>query len=82
MRLAWTDAKGAPLRSFSRLRQSLGSEAGKVRFAMNAGMYEQDGGCRDALYLDGAISSLWVPGSGRQDERAPLGPMVVVMDRR
>ncbi len=37
--------------------------------------------CEDALYLDGAVSSLWVPSSGRRDADYPLGPMVVVSDR-
>ncbi|MBI3675548.1 MAG: phosphodiester glycosidase family protein [Proteobacteria bacterium] len=37
--------------------------------------------CKNALYLDGAISSLWVPSQNRQDDGAPLGPIVVVMVR-
>ncbi|NOT41717.1 MAG: hypothetical protein HOP13_14605 [Alphaproteobacteria bacterium] len=37
--------------------------------------------CEDALYLDGAVSSLWVPSSGRRDAGYRLGPMVVVSDR-
>jgi uncharacterized protein YigE (DUF2233 family) len=32
----------------------------------------------NALYLDGGVSSLWDPASGRQDVRAPLGPLIVV----
>ena len=35
-------------------------------------------GCRDALYLDGAVSSLWDRGAGRQDGYSSLGPMVAV----
>jgi uncharacterized protein YigE (DUF2233 family) len=34
--------------------------------------------CRDALYMDGAVSSLWEPSSGRLDDNYDLGPMVVV----
>ncbi|HZZ37215.1 MAG TPA: hypothetical protein VFE03_15950 [Caulobacteraceae bacterium] len=35
--------------------------------------------CPDALYLDGAVSSLWTPELGRRDGRTNLGPMVVVL---
>ncbi|HEX2591640.1 MAG TPA: phosphodiester glycosidase family protein [Rhizomicrobium sp.] len=38
-------------------------------------------GCPDALYLDGAISSLWVPSQRRRDQGAELGPMIVVLER-
>ena len=37
--------------------------------------------CRNALYLDGVVSSLWVPSLGRKDARYPLGPMIVVSGR-
>jgi uncharacterized protein YigE (DUF2233 family) len=36
-------------------------------------------GCRDALYLDGAVSGAWIPSRKRMDDHAPLGPMVVVL---
>lgn len=32
----------------------------------------------NALYLDGAVSSLWDPATERMDARAPIGPMLVV----
>lgn len=32
----------------------------------------------NALYLDGSVSSLWDPATGRQDARALLGPLIVV----
>jgi uncharacterized protein YigE (DUF2233 family) len=32
--------------------------------------------CADALYLDGNVSSLYSKGLGRDDERAPLGPII------
>ena len=35
-------------------------------------------GCRNALYLDGAVSSLWDPGAGRRDGYSSLGPMIAV----
>jgi uncharacterized protein YigE (DUF2233 family) len=36
-------------------------------------------GCRDALYFDGAVSSLWDPATDRQDARDDLGPLVAVL---
>jgi uncharacterized protein YigE (DUF2233 family) len=40
-------------------------------------------GCRDALYLDGAISGMWAPALGRMDDdRGPFGAFVVVESRR
>jgi uncharacterized protein YigE (DUF2233 family) len=39
-------------------------------------------GCPDALFLDGAVSSLWAPSMGREDARAGLGTFVVVLSRR
>ena len=36
-------------------------------------------GCRDALSFDGAVSSLWDPAHGRQDQRQDLGPLVAVL---
>ncbi|WP_426339661.1 phosphodiester glycosidase family protein [Pseudoduganella sp. S-14] len=35
--------------------------------------------CRDALYLDGSVSSLYSPALGRNDYRADLGPMIGVI---
>ena len=35
--------------------------------------------CRDALYFDGAVSSLWDPTDDRQDARDDLGPLVAVL---
>lgn len=36
--------------------------------------------CSDALYLDGAISSLYAPGLGRRASGAKLGPMIGVVE--
>lgn len=36
-------------------------------------------GCRDALYLDGYVSSLWAPELRRRDRTRGLGPMAVVL---
>ncbi|MBX9926868.1 MAG: phosphodiester glycosidase family protein [Hyphomicrobiaceae bacterium] len=37
--------------------------------------------CANALYLDGSISSLWAPSSGRQDEFWPVGPIVAAVPK-
>jgi uncharacterized protein YigE (DUF2233 family) len=36
--------------------------------------------CQDALYLDGAVSSLFHPESGRNDSTVDLGPMIAVVE--
>jgi uncharacterized protein YigE (DUF2233 family) len=38
--------------------------------------------CINALYLDGEVSSLWDGASGRNDQKYPLGPMLVVSKRQ
>ena len=43
LRLAWRDKSKQPLPSLSALEAALGIEAAQVRFAMNAGMYGEDG---------------------------------------
>lgn len=41
--------------------------------------YFRDGlKCRNALFLDGSVSSLWDPEHGRVDGGPPLGPLIVV----
>jgi uncharacterized protein YigE (DUF2233 family) len=35
----------------------------------------------NALFLDGNVSSLWRPATGRMDAGAPLGPLIVVEER-
>ena len=52
-----------------------------VSFGRMARFFRDALGCRDALYLDGAVSSLWVPAIDRRDDQYRLGPMVVVLDR-
>jgi uncharacterized protein YigE (DUF2233 family) len=37
--------------------------------------------CRNALYLDGGVSSLWDRGAGRQDRYSSLGPMIAIFRR-
>lgn len=52
-----------------------------VSFGRMARFFRDDQGCRNALYFDGVISSLWAPSLGRRDNAHPLGPMIVVLDR-
>jgi uncharacterized protein YigE (DUF2233 family) len=48
-----------------------------VSFGRFARLFRDKLACRDALYLDGSVSSLWDPAADRLDDRAPLGPIVV-----
>jgi uncharacterized protein YigE (DUF2233 family) len=52
IRLAWKGRDGAALRSLGALQASLGAEAERVRFAVNAGMYDA-GGAPVGLYVEG-----------------------------
>lgn len=49
-----------------------------VSFGRFARFFRDGLGCWDALYLDGAVSSLWAPGLRRRDGRTGLGPLVLV----
>ena len=55
-----------------------------VSFGRLARMMRDQLGCPDALYLDGSVSAVWDPATGRIDRTVPLGPLVVVarIDRR
>jgi uncharacterized protein YigE (DUF2233 family) len=50
-----------------------------VSFGKFARMFRDALKCPDALYFDGAISSLWDPAADWTDSSFALGPMVVVM---
>ena len=50
-----------------------------VSFGKFARLFAGPLGCRNALYLDGAVSSLWDPANGRMDSLVPIGPMVVAI---
>jgi uncharacterized protein YigE (DUF2233 family) len=54
---------------------------GAVSFGRFARFFRDELGCRDALFLDGAVSSLWAPSLDRRDDAHEIGPMVVVLDR-
>ena len=49
-----------------------------VSFGRFASYFRDELKTPNALYLDGSVSSLWDPARGRQDARAPLGPLIVV----
>jgi uncharacterized protein YigE (DUF2233 family) len=49
-----------------------------VSFGKLARLYRDQLKCDDALYFDGAVSSLWAPSLDRLDAGRNLGPMVVV----
>ena len=51
---------------------------GPVSFGAFARLFRDELGCRDALFLDGSISSLYAPALGRQDGILPLGPILAV----
>ena len=49
-----------------------------VSFGRFARLFRDSLGCRNALFLDGTVSSLWDPGAGRRDQGYEFGPMVAV----
>lgn len=53
----------------------------EVSFGRFARFFRDGLHCRDALFLDGHVSSLWAPQLNRQDRGPALGPMVVVLNR-
>jgi uncharacterized protein YigE (DUF2233 family) len=50
-----------------------------VSFGKFARLFAGSLKCRNALYLDGAVSSLWDPANGRMDSMVPIGPMIVAI---
>ncbi len=53
-----------------------------VSFGRFARLFRDRLACPDALYLDGAVSRLWDPVSGRMDGGSPIGPIVVALQTR
>jgi uncharacterized protein YigE (DUF2233 family) len=49
-----------------------------VSFGKMARMMRDLAGTPNALYLDGEVSALWNPATGRMDGRYPLGPLILV----
>ena len=62
------DPKGQPVFAISQEGVSFGKFGRLFRDRL---------GARNALYLDGSVSSLWNPVAGRRDRSAPIGPMIV-----
>lgn len=56
------------------------SEEG-VSFGRFARLFRDELGCRNALFLDGSVSSLWDRPANRQDGYSGLGPMIMVFRR-
>lgn len=50
-----------------------------VSFGRFARLFAGPLGCRNALYFDGAVSSLWDPRNFRMDGIVPIGPMIVAV---
>jgi uncharacterized protein YigE (DUF2233 family) len=55
--------------------------SGPVSLGKFARVFRDQLGCDNALFLDGAVSSLWNGATDRIDERADIGPMIVVSER-
>jgi len=53
-----------------------------VSFAAFARLFRDALKCRNALFLDGSISSLYAPGLNRSDALRPMGPIVGAVERR
>jgi uncharacterized protein YigE (DUF2233 family) len=64
------DEEGVPVFAISDQPVSFGKFARLFRDAL---------GCRNALYLDGSVSSLWDPANNRMDSFAAIGPMLVAL---
>lgn len=54
----------------------------RVRFHDFATLFRDRLGCRNALFLDGSISSLYIPEMKREDRLYPMGPMFAVVESR
>lgn len=52
-----------------------------VTFGAFARLFRDELGCRNALFLDGSVSSLYAPSLRRSDLSRPLGPMVGALAR-
>lgn len=55
---------------------------GPISFGKLARYYRDVLKTPNALYLDGSVSSLWDPASARMDARAPIGPMLVIEEKK
>ncbi|MEN3746298.1 phosphodiester glycosidase family protein [Sphingomonas sp. HF-S3] len=53
-----------------------------VSFGRFARLFRDRVKAPDALYLDGSVSRLWDPVSGRKDSGAEIGPIIVALQRK
>jgi prepilin-type processing-associated H-X9-DG protein len=53
-----------------------------VTFSTFARLFRDELGCANALFLDGSVSSLYVPSLERMDSFMPMGPIVGALRRR
>ncbi len=51
-----------------------------VNFHTFARLFRDELACDNALFLDGSMSSLFLPETGRLDALRPMGPMLLVLD--
>ncbi len=75
-----------------KIRNAVGVDAqGKAHFVLSdeavsfgtlARLMRDDAKTPNALFLDGTVSALWHPASGRMDDLYPLGPLIVVSKLR
>jgi uncharacterized protein YigE (DUF2233 family) len=78
-----------PSGASEKIRNGVGAcDGGRVAFAIAdepvnfdalARLFRDGLGCPDALFLDGSVSSLYAPELERDDELAPIGPIVGVV---
>jgi uncharacterized protein YigE (DUF2233 family) len=78
-----------PSGASAKIRNGVGAyDGGSVAFAIAeepvnfdtfARLFRDGLGCKNALFLDGSVSSLYAPELDRDDELAPIGPIVGVV---
>lgn len=52
-----------------------------VSFGKFARLFRDELKCTNALYFDGAVSSIWIPEEGRLEIGPPIGPIVLIEKR-
>lgn len=52
-----------------------------VSFGKFARLFRDELDCTDALYFDGAVSSIWIPAENRLEIGPPIGPMILIEKR-
>ncbi|WP_445117079.1 phosphodiester glycosidase family protein [Acinetobacter sp. WZC-1] len=72
-----------------KIRNGVGIKGGELYFVISrnklnfykfAALFKQQLGIQNALYLDGSISSAYIPAAHRNDRRYRLGPMVALIE--